>query len=200
MKRAVIFGRGGHARVIASLLARDATFLAEEEIDRFFERADDYRDAEVYLGIGNNADRRRLFEKLLAIGIRPATCIAPTAFVAKTAEIGKGTVICPGAVVMTGARIGANGIVNTLSSVDHDCRIADHVQLSVGVSLPGEVTVGESCFFGVKSATFPRLSIGDHVIVRGGSLVVKDLPGFVVAGGNPARVLRSLDTQALPTR
>ena len=48
-------------------------------------------------------------------------------------------------------------------------------------------------FFGVKSATFPGVSIGDHVIVRGGSLVIKDLPANVVVGGNPATIIRQVN-------
>jgi sugar O-acyltransferase (sialic acid O-acetyltransferase NeuD family) len=189
MKRAFIFGAGGHARVIASLLDREVTFVDRQDEPAFFENIDQAREAEIYLGIGDNLIRRRIFNELVSNGIAPATCVAPTAFVANTAKIGPGTVICPGAAVMAGAVIGADVIINTNSSVDHDCRIGNHTQITVGVTLPGSVTVGENCFFGVKSATFPRITIGDNVIVRGGALVIKDVPANVVVGGNPAQVL-----------
>jgi UDP-perosamine 4-acetyltransferase len=189
MKRAFIFGAGGHARVIASLLDREVTFVDQQDERAFFEKIDQVREAEIYLGIGDNRIRRRIFEELLANGFTPATCVAPTAFVANTAKIGPGTVICPGAAVMAGATVGADVIINTNSSVDHDCKIGDHTQITVGVTLPGSVTVGENCFFGVKSATFPKITIGDNVIVRGGALVIKDVPDNVVVGGNPAQVL-----------
>ena len=32
--------------------------------------------------------------------------------------------------------------------------------------------------------------VGDHTIVGAGSIVVKELPAYVVAVGNPARVIR----------
>jgi sugar O-acyltransferase (sialic acid O-acetyltransferase NeuD family) len=189
---AFIFGRGGHARVIASLLNRDATFIDRDSESDFFVRLDSYRNADIFLGIGDDVIRRALFAKLRSFKIVPAICVAPNAYVAKTASIGMGSVICPGAVVMTEAKIGMNVIVNTLSSVDHNSQIGDHTQITVGVTLPGNVRVGDRCFFGVKSATFPDVSIGNDVIVRGGSLVVQDIPSNAVVGGNPAQIISNL--------
>jgi len=198
--RIMIFGAGGHAKVIASLLAPEhPTFVVREpqasdqisESD-VFSAIDRYRHARFYIGIGDNAVRTRIFERLAAADIRPATCIAPTAFVAPDASIGAGVVVCPGAVVMTGAVLGDNVIVNTLSGVDHDCRIGDHSQISVGVTLAGGVVVGRSCFVGLKAGFFPQVTIGDGVIVRAGSLVTSDQPDRVMIGGSPARVMRQL--------
>jgi sugar O-acyltransferase (sialic acid O-acetyltransferase NeuD family) len=185
----IIFGRGGHARVIASLLDCSVTFIGLDDEPQFFERIECHRGADIYLGIGDNGVRRTIFNRLRTFGIVPATCVAPTAFVAKTAEIGAGSVLCPGAVVMTEAVIGENTIINTLSSVDHDCRVGAHTQITVGVNLPGGVTVGENCFFGIKSATFPQIRIGNNVVVRGGSLVIKDVPDGVTVSGNPATII-----------
>jgi UDP-perosamine 4-acetyltransferase len=185
-----IFGRGGHARVIASILDHDVTFVDREQEDGFFDRIDNHRNAEIYLGIGDDEVRRKAFERLCAYGIVPARCIASTAFIAKSAHIGVGCVVCPGSVVMAEAEIGANVIINTLSSVDHDCKVGDHTQITVGVTIPGDVKVGSECFFGVKSATFRGLHIGNRVVIRGGSLVTKDVPANAVVGGNPARIVK----------
>ena len=146
MRSIFIFGRGGHARVIASLLNRDAVFIDHADEEQFFARIGDHRKADIYLGIGNDKVRRKIFEKLRGFDISPAVCIGPNTFVAKTASIGAGTVICPGAVIMSGAQIGMNAIVNTLSSVDHDCRVGDHTQITVGVTIPGDVKIGTGCF------------------------------------------------------
>jgi sugar O-acyltransferase (sialic acid O-acetyltransferase NeuD family) len=144
----------------------------------------------VYLGIGDNATRRRLFLRLRRAGIRAASCVAPGAFLARDAEVGDGAVLCPGSVVMTGAVIGNAAIVNTLASVDHDGVVGDFSQLAPGTCFGGAVRVGRSCFFGIRSAVFPGVSIGDGAVVRAGSLVTRDVPAHALVGGIPARVLR----------
>ncbi len=42
----------------------------------------------------------------------------------------------------------------------------------------------------------PGVSIGDHSVVGAGSVVTKDVPSNSLAAGNPARVLRSIQTGA----
>lgn len=195
--KAYIFGNGGHARVIASFLAADVTFVvggdvkAENEIsERKFIEGDFPGD--IYIGVGSNRVRARIFKALADMNMSPAVCVAPNAFVARDAMIAPGAVICAGAVIGSRAMIGANTIVNTLSSVDHDCILGDHTQVTAGVTLGGTVTVGSNCFFGLKSAVIPNLSIGDNAQIMAGSLVSKNVPPDVLAGGSPAKILRSL--------
>ena len=37
------------------------------------------------------------------------------------------------------------------------------------------------------------VSIGDGSVIANGSVVVKDVPPGVIAGGNPARVIRAVE-------
>jgi sugar O-acyltransferase (sialic acid O-acetyltransferase NeuD family) len=191
-----IFGAGGHAAVIAAMLDRDPVFVVPKQAGpgqiseaAFF--ADAPRSAAVYIGIGGNAVRLKVFEAIRADGRTVASCIAPSATIARSADLGQGVVICPGAVVGPRARIGSNTIINTLSSVDHDCTLGDHSQVTAGVTFGGDVTVGTLCFFGIKSAVIPGCRIGDRVTVMAGSLVATDLASNVLAGGNPARVMKA---------
>lgn len=195
-KRAFIFGAGGHARVIASLLPHfieqvifvDLMANGEQVISeaQFFNDLDQYREAPVYLGIGNNEIRERLFHELKQAGITPANCISEKAFVAREVELGLGVVICPGAVVGTGAKIGDNVIINTLAGVDHDCQIGDHSQVAPGTVLGGGVRVGARTMIGMGSTILPGITLGDEVVVRAGSLVHKDVADGKKVGGNPA--------------
>lgn len=54
----------------------------------------------------------------------------------------------PGSVVNAGARVGDHVILNTCSSVDHDCIVEDFVHVSPGAHLAGNVTVKEGCHVG----------------------------------------------------
>jgi sugar O-acyltransferase (sialic acid O-acetyltransferase NeuD family) len=195
-----IIGGGGHAHVIASfLIDRTVRFIVPipEQDDQisatdFFAGKIHTADAEVYIGIGNNSDREREYNKIVELGLRIGTCIAPNAFVARDATLGPGTVICAGAVVGARAVVGANSIVNTLASIDHDCALGDHSHIAPGVTVAGTVRIGSRCFLGLKSGVFPNLTIGDDVVVMAGALVTRSVSSGLVVGGIPARTERGI--------
>jgi UDP-3-O-[3-hydroxymyristoyl] glucosamine N-acyltransferase len=89
-------------------------------------------------------------------------------------------------------RIGRDTIINTLSSVDHDCVLGALSQVTAGVTFGGGVRTGVNCFFGIKSAVVPNTTIGDKVQLMAGSLIVSDVESNVVMGGNPARLVKRL--------
>lgn len=196
MSKAYIFGAGGHARVVASFLDADVVFVTEHPQDSSVMSTEDYfarlPGGDAYVAIGANELRQQCLERLAAAGARTPPCIAPSAWVARDARIEEGAVICAGAVIGSRASIGRGAIVNTLSSVDHDCTLGSYTQVTVGVSIAGWVRIGENCFFGTKSGVIPNKSIGDNVQVRAGSLVVADVEANVLIGGSPAQIIRRL--------
>lgn len=201
MAKAYIFGGGGHARVIASFLDVAPVFVvrksdSDARLPGSIMLDDDYfRDlppGDAYVGIGDNAARQACASRLRAAGVNMPACAAPTAFIARDAEIGSGAVIGAGAVIGSRARIGADAIVNTHSSVDHDCVLGALSQVTAGVTFGGGVRAGANCFFGVKSAVIPNKTIGDNVHIVAGSLVIADVESNVVMGGNPARLVKRL--------
>jgi len=181
---AYILGKGGHARVIASFLPYEVVFIDRDDESAFLHSPP--RGAAVYVGIGDNSIRERVFNSLTAAGIIPNIFVCPGALVAPGAEIGAGSIILPGAVVMTGVKLGENCIVDLVSSIDHDSVVGAHTFIGPGVNIPGQVKIGSRCFFGVKSATFPRVTIGNSAVIRAGSLVIKDVEPGTTVGGNPA--------------
>jgi len=201
-RQAYVFGGGGHARVVASMLRADvAVHFVVPQVeasgsmseDDYFARIGELGRHPVYLGIGSNAVRGRIHERLKSRGVTPEACIAPNAFIARDAVISAGAVICPGSVVNSRARIGEATIVNTLSGIDHDCVLDDLTQIAPGVSLGGSVVIGRNCFLGIKSAVFPNVRIGEGVIVMAGALVTKSVPDHVQVRGRPARIVKQLD-------
>lgn len=55
------------------------------------------------------------------------------------------------------------------------------------------ITIGKFCWIGAGAIIMPGVTIGDGTVVGAGSVVTRSLPDRVVATGNPARVLRSVD-------
>lgn len=57
----------------------------------------------------------------------------------------------------------------------------------------GKVTIGDWCYIGNNVLIMPGVSIGDHVLIAAGSVVTHSYGDNVVIGGNPARIICSLD-------
>ena len=193
-KVSYVYGNGGHARAIASFLNDPVYFLVEGEPQNEreikqteFENNHLSYSGEIFIGIGDNKARKKIFDRIAKLGREIGTIIAPTAYVSADAEIGPGCVICAGAVVANGSKLGKNVIVNTLSSIDHDCKVGDHAQISVGVSIAGSVTIGKNVFIGLKSGVAPNITIGDNSVVRAGSVVLRSVADNTTVSGIPAR-------------
>ncbi|MBR1783344.1 MAG: acyltransferase [Bacteroidales bacterium] len=54
------------------------------------------------------------------------------------------------------------------------------------------VHIGNDVFVGARSIICKGVTIGERAIIAAGSVVVNDIPADCLAGGNPARVIRSL--------
>ncbi|EER24090.1 hypothetical protein CPC735_054600 [Coccidioides posadasii C735 delta SOWgp] len=63
-----------------------------------------------------------------------------------------------------------------------------------GPELGSEIHIGEDCWIGGNVVILPGVTIGKGVTVGAGSVVTKDIPPFHVAAGNPARILRRIET------
>lgn len=57
----------------------------------------------------------------------------------------------------------------------------------------GKVIIGNSVYLGANSLIMPGVTIGDGVLVAAGSVVTKSVPANVVVGGNPAKILCTIN-------
>lgn len=64
---------------------------------------------------------------------------------------------------------------------------------SLGYTRLGKVKIGSRVFVGAGSIVLPGVTIGDDVVIGAGSIVSRNIPDGVLAVGNPARVLCSLE-------
>lgn len=129
--------------------------------------------------------------------------------------LGEGAYVKPPLYVDYGEHlhIGARTFVNyNLVALDvapivigEDCQLGPNVQLLTPthpvepqprrdkLEAARPITIGDNVWLGGGVIVCPGVSIGDNSVVGAGSVVTRDIGPNVVAVGNPARVLRSVD-------
>lgn len=193
----VIYGAGGHARVIVDMIREarrdleiigiidDADQPPEDvlgvpvvgDANRFGELRN--RGVEMAaLGIGavtHNGLREELFNRLKRQEFRLPNLVHPDATVEPSVSMGRGNQIFGGAIVSSNVRLGDNGIVNSNTVVSHDCQIGDHVHLTPGALLAGNVTVGDRTVIGMGTTVYLGVDIGSEVTVTNGNHILEDI-------------------------
>ncbi len=140
--------------------------------------------------------RRRLLEQLLGA-------------VGEDTEIRPPLHVDYGTSIRVGARCFANfGLVAldvAAITIGDDVQIGPNVQLLTPTHPvePGPrrekweaaepITIGDNVWLGGGVVVLPGVTIGADTVVGAGSVVTRDLPAGVVAVGNPARVVRTLE-------
>jgi sugar O-acyltransferase (sialic acid O-acetyltransferase NeuD family) len=152
----------------------------------------------VFVAVGDNATRQRITEDLVRRGRRLVTIVHPHTAISPRATIGEGTIAVAGSVVNAGARVGRCVILNTLSSVGHDCIVEDYAQMAPGVNLGGGAVIERGAFLGIGAKVVPLARIGAWSVVGAGSVVFGDLPARSFCHGTPARVVRPLTLEEMP--
>ena len=68
-------------------------------------------------------------------------------------------------------------------------KFGDHVFIAPNC---GFYTAGHNVWIGAGVQVMPGVTIGNNVVIGGGSVVVKDIPSDSVAVGNPCKVIRAI--------
>ena len=178
------------------MLAGDLYLADDPEIVEAHCRAGDLMAAYNVTTPREEDERRRLLEELLG-------------------AVGEDVVIRPplhvdyGTQVRVGARTFANfGLVAldvAAITIGEDVQIGPHVQLLTPTHPvePGPrrdkweaaapITIGDNVWLGGGAIVLAGVTIGENTVVGAGAVVTRDLPANVVAVGNPARVVRTIE-------
>ena len=98
-------------------------------------------------------------------------------------RVGRDTLIAPGVQIPSGGQM--HGIAS----------LTRPIRLQPGVFR--QVTIGEDCWIGAGAIVMA--DVGDHAVIAAGAVVTKSVPEFAIAGGVPARVIRSRKDSAETT-
>ncbi len=194
MEKILLFGNGGHAKVVSDLVEKEGRYQVLASLDKDSEAS--FPTFKTQLGIiavGDNALRASIAKKILAINpnFKFVSSVHPSAQLGKGVELGEGTVVMAGAVINPFTIVGNHCVINTRASVDHDCRILDFATIGPGAVLGGDVEVGSHSFIGLGSSVIQGIKIGKNTVIGAGSVVVKPLGDNLLAYGVPCRVVRN---------
>ncbi|WP_316826393.1 acetyltransferase [Pedobacter miscanthi] len=201
--KAVIIGYSGHAFVVIdSILSANYRLIGycerEEKVNNPYNLTylgnendpqilNNLKDSDVFLGLGDNLIRAKVFEHLVNKGIRCPYLVHSKANVSNLATIENGTVVMPGAVINSLAKIGRAVVCNSSSVIEHECTIDDYVHIAPGAVLAGNISVGKRTFIGANAVIRQGITIGENVIIGAGSVVVRDIQDGEIVYGNPAK-------------
>jgi len=209
MKDIIVYGSGGHAKVIIDIIEREEEYKILGLID------DNRKIGESVFGYKILGDKQKLLELkknivggIVAVGdnftrgqvvanikeIIPDFCfisaIHPYATIARGVTIGAGSAVMAGAVINSGTTIGEHCIVNSNASIDHDCEVFDYAAVLPSATLGGNVKLGAFSVIALGANVIHGITIGGNTVVGAGSTVLDDLSPNVLAFGTPCQTLR----------
>lgn len=111
--------------------------------------------------------------------------------------------------ILCGARIGKDTFIGQNVYFDplaiQNIIIGEHSYITQNVSILthfygadkkfyfGNVNIGNNCFIGMNTLICKPVIIGNNSIIGGGSVITKDIPNNVMAGGVPCKIIKTLD-------
>ena len=203
MSSLLIFGAGGHGRVVADAALAAGQWLRVLASDRDPERcngelltgvtllpayAATATAGAIHVAIGNGANRAKEVAALPP-GLL-ATVVHPQASVSRHARLGPGCFVAAQAVVGPSAAVGVSVIVNHGAVVDHDVRVGDFSHIAPLAALGGGAQLGRRVLVGSGASVLPGVRIGDDVVIGAGAVVAHDLPEAGTYAGVPARRMK----------
>jgi UDP-N-acetylglucosamine acyltransferase len=115
-------------------------------------------------------------------GERTKLVLGPGCVVRECVTLNRGT-------AATGVtKIGSRCLFMAYSHVAHDCVIGSEVIVANSVAIAGHVEVGDAAVLGGLSAIHQFARIGKLAMIGGGAMVPVDVPPFMLAWGDRARL------------
>lgn len=206
---ALIYGAGGHGKVVADVLERQLEYkvlgFLDDNPELWGKKLFGYKVLggfhsltaqgltryPIIIAIGNNQARKGIAARLDTLGCSFVRAIHPSAQIARDTQIGLGTVVMANVAINPGSRIGDHAIVNTSATIDHDCIISNFVHISPAAVLAGNIVVQEGAHIGIACSILPGLQIGAHSVVGAGAVVTMNIEAGVTVAGIPAKPIKN---------
>lgn len=152
--------------------------------------------AEMNSGYRSAEELRALFSRLTGQPTDESFGLFPPFYTdfGKNIHVGKGVFINSGCCFQDqgGITLGDGCLIGhqvVIATLNHDLDPARR-----GGMYPAPVRLGKNVWVGAHATILPGVTVGDGAVIAAGAVVTKDVPAGVVAGGVPARVLKTIPT------
>ncbi|OPY69225.1 MAG: Acyl-(acyl-carrier-protein)--UDP-N-acetylglucosamine O-acyltransferase [Syntrophorhabdaceae bacterium PtaU1.Bin034] len=98
------------------------------------------------------------------------------------------TINCGSAKATGTTRVGSNNFIMAYSHIGHDCVVGSNIIMANCATLAGHVHVDDFAYVGGLSAVHQFCKVGKHSFISGLTGIPRDVPPFVMAAGNRARL------------
>ncbi|MCQ4726147.1 acetyltransferase [Anaerotignum faecicola] len=188
-EKLIVVGAGGHARSVIDIILQNNEYDLIGCIDKSYGTAntvsgmddipiignDDMLEEffisgvkNIFVAIGENKLRDKIFKKVSDIGFNAVNVISRRAYISERAKLKKGICVMAGACINVNTVIEDNCIINTNSSIDHDCRIGRSVHIAPGAAISGTVSIGDYTHIGTGVNVIDNVVVGINTFVGGG--------------------------------
>lgn len=84
--------------------------------------------------------------------------------------------------------IGNNNLIMAYCHVAHNCKLGNNIVMANAANLAGHIHIDDYAIIGGLSGVHQFTRIGCHAIIGGASALAKDLPPYLMAAGNHAKL------------
>lgn len=131
--------------------------------------------------------------------------IEPGSIIRDKVSIGKNSVIMMGAVINIGAYIGDEAMIDMNAVIGARGIIGARSHIGAGAVIAGVLEppsskpceIEEDVLIGANAVILEGIKIGKGSVVAAGSVVVSDVPPFVVVAGAPAKIIKNVDEKTI---
>ena len=201
----IIIGAGGHAISVMNVAISSGmnvtAFIDENKVGKQImgisviskqRYLNDYSNIGLAIAIGDNALRESIYNEYIA----DLTNVYFPPLIHKSSVIGVGTIIGDGTVLMPLVNVGPNSkigkfcVLNTSSSIDHDCAMKSYSSLAPRAVCGGNVKIGVRSAVSIGATVKHGVIIGDDVVIGANSYVNKAISDEFVAYGTPCKEIK----------
>jgi len=201
----VIIGTGGHAVSIANVAHgsgmnvvafvddnKVGTNLLNIPVISSQQCINEHSAANLTIAIGDNALRERVCNEYKSAmpNARFPALIHSSAVIGINTEVGDGTVVMPQVNIGPNCKVREFCILNTSSSIDHDCEMDAFSSIAPRVVTGGNVKIGLGSAVSIGTTVKHGVIIGDDVVIGANSYVNKRVESNVLAYGSPCKSVR----------